>query len=77
MLKKYDETMQGIGKLKDFEIKLDIDPTVKPVVQPTRRKQVEQEINSLIKQDIEKVPANETKPWISQIVAVPKKRTQQ
>ena len=80
MLKKYDETMQGIGKLKDVEIKLDIDPTVKPVVQPTRRipfhirKQVEQEINSLIKQDIiEKVPDNEATPWISQIVAVPKK----
>ena len=63
MLKKYDETMQGIGKLEDDEIKLDIDPTIKPVVQPTRRipfhirKQAEQEINSLIKQDInEKVP---------------------
>ena len=80
ILKKYDETMQGIGKLKDVEIKLDIDSTVKPVVQPTRRipfhirKQVEQEINSLIKQDIiEKVPANEARSWISQIVAVPKK----
>ena len=54
--------------------------TVKPVVQPTRRisfhirKQVEQEIDSLIKQaTIEKVPDNEATPWISQIVAVPKK----
>ena len=72
--------MQGIGKLKSVEIKLDIDAMVKPAVQPTRRipfhirKQVEQEINSLIKQDIiEKVPGNEATPWISQIVAVPKK----
>ena len=80
MLKKYDESMHGIGKLKDAEIKLDIYPTVKPVVQPTRRipfhigKQVEQEINYLIKQDIiEKVPDNKATPWISQIVAVPKK----
>ena len=30
ILQKYDETMQGIGKLKDVEIKLDIDPTIKP-----------------------------------------------
>ena len=70
MLRKYDEAIQGIEKSKDAEIELDIDPTVKPVVQPTRRipfhirKQVEKEINLLIKQDIiEKVPDHEATPW--------------
>ena len=34
---KYPSVFQGIGKLKDYQLKLHIDPSVTPVVQKMRR----------------------------------------
>ena len=35
--KKFSEVFSGIGKLKSKQVKLHIDPEVKPVAQPLRR----------------------------------------
>ena len=50
----HPELFAGVGKLKNHQVKLHIDPTVKPVAQPHRRiphhlqKMVEKEINKFI-----------------------------
>ena len=70
------EVLDGIGKLKDFEVKLKVDPSVTPVSQRLRRllyhtrKKVEDELDKL--EDlgiIEKV--QEPTPWISPLVVFP------
>ena len=33
---QYPEVFEGVGKLKNKQISLDIDPTVKPIAQPYR-----------------------------------------
>ncbi|VDI15600.1 Hypothetical predicted protein, partial [Mytilus galloprovincialis] len=74
---KYSDVFNGIGKLKDEKVKIHIDGSVKPVIQPHRRipfhirKQVEAELEKLEKQDIiEKVDG--PTPWVSPIVVAPK-----
>ena len=71
------KVFDGIGKLKDFEVKLKVDPSVTPVSQRLHRlpyhtrKKVEDELDKL--EDlgiIEKV--QEPTPWISPLVVVPK-----
>ena len=37
MKQQYPNVFEGIGKLKNKKISLDIDPTVRPVAQPYRR----------------------------------------
>ncbi|XP_048765085.2 uncharacterized protein LOC125672921 [Ostrea edulis] len=77
ILEEFNDRFQGIGKLKNYKVKLHIDETVKPVAQPHRRipfhirKKVEQELQNLEDLDIiEKVEG--PTPWISPIVAAPK-----
>ena len=74
---KFPEVFTGLGKIKNRQIKLKINPEVKPVVQPVRRppfglrKKVEMKINQLLEADIiEKV--EEPSEWVSPIVVVPK-----
>ena len=74
---EFADRFVGIGKLKDFEVKLHIDKTVQPVAQPHRHipfhicKKVEDELQNLEDNDIiEKVEG--PTPWISPIVAAPK-----
>ncbi|KAK3742186.1 hypothetical protein QZH41_012077 [Actinostola sp. cb2023] len=63
LMQRYPELFEDkIGQLKDYEVKLHIDPDVKPVAQPHRRvpfhlrAKVEEEINQLLDADvIEKV----------------------
>ena len=71
---------EGIGKLKNYQLRLDIDETVKPVAQNQRRipyhlrKQVKKELKNLQDLDIiEKVPDDVATPFVSPIVVVPKK----
>jgi hypothetical protein len=70
---KYPQLFCGVGKLKNHEVELHIDPTVKPVAQPHRRipfhlrKQVEEELKSLLDQDIIEHAEGPT-PWLSPIV---------
>ncbi|XP_052281060.1 uncharacterized protein K02A2.6-like [Dreissena polymorpha] len=68
---------QGLGKLKDKQIKFHIDENVVPSSQPVRRipfhvrKLVEQELNRLEELDvIEKVDG--PTPWVSNLVVAPK-----
>ena len=66
--------------MKGEKIKLDIDETKTPRAQPQRRvpyhirEKVTSAITELETQDIiEKVPESEATPWVSPIVAIPKK----
>ena len=75
---QYPNVFNGIGKMKNFEVKLHIDESVTPVAQPARRipfhlrKKVSQELERLEQEGIiEKVEG--PTPWISPLVAIPKK----
>lgn len=74
---QFPEVFTGLGKIKNRQIKLKIDPEVKPIVQPVRRppfglrKKVEKKIEQLLDADIiEKV--EEPSEWVSPVVIVPK-----
>ena len=72
-----ENLFKGIGKLKDYKLKLHINPEVKPVAQPVRRipfalrSKVEEEIQKLLEQDIIE-PVQGPTPWVSPVVVVPK-----
>uniref|UniRef100_A0AAQ4Q6X4 Gypsy retrotransposon integrase-like protein 1 n=1 Tax=Gasterosteus aculeatus aculeatus TaxID=481459 RepID=A0AAQ4Q6X4_GASAC len=77
LVENHPELFQGIGKLKDFQVKLHINPDIKPSCQPHRRvpfhirQKVEDELLKLEADDIiEEV--NGPTPWVSPIVAPPK-----
>ena len=73
--------MKGLGKLKGDKIKLNIDKDHAPKAQPQRRipfhiradiqRALEEELQQQV--IIERVPENQATPWVSPIVAVPKK----
>ena len=78
LVKQNSVLFQGIGKLKDIEIKLHIDESVQPVAQPHRRipfhsrEKVEKELDRLEQLDIiEKVDG--PTDWVSPVVIAPKK----
>ena len=80
ILNKHAKVFQGLGKLKTDKVKLNIDTHQAPKAQPQRRipyhirQKVENAIEELEKQDIiERVPESQPTPWVSRIVAVPKK----
>ncbi|MCG8430742.1 MAG: RNA-directed DNA polymerase, partial [Candidatus Omnitrophica bacterium] len=68
----------GIGKVKNKTVKLHIDESVKPKIQPHRRqpfhsrKDIEDEVERLDRLDIIEDVYGPT-PWVSPIVTVPKK----
>ena len=74
--KKYPELSSGIGKLKDYQLKLHIDRKVKPVAQPLRRlpfrirEKVDKKLEELEAKDI--IDVSGPTPWVSPLVAVPK-----
>ena len=77
IMTEFKDVFHGVGKLKDYKIKLHIDNNVQPVAQPHRRipfqvrKQVEKKLEELEANDIiEKVEG--PTPWVSPIVTVPK-----
>ena len=78
LIEQYPSVFQGIGKLKDCEVKLHIDKTVPPVAQSARRilfhlrKKVSVELKKLEQQGIiEKVEG--PTPWVSPLVVISKK----
>ena len=80
IIDEYKQVFEGLGKLKDDDVKLNIDKEAIPQAQQPRRipfhirKKVEDALKELENQDIiEPVPANQPTPWLSPIVAVPKK----
>ena len=74
---KHDAVFNGVGKLKDYQLKIHIDPAVTPVAQPQRRgpfyvrKDVAKKLEELQDLDIIEDVEGPT-PWVSPLVAVPK-----
>ena len=76
---KYPSLFCGIGKLKNFEVKLHIDENVQPVAQAARRipfhlrKKVSAALRDLEQQGIiEQVSVGTSTPWVSPVVIIPK-----
>ena len=73
LAQRHPQLFDGVGKLKNHQVKLHIDHSVKPVAQAHRRvpfhlqKMVENEIQSLLQQDIIE-PVEGPTEWISPIV---------
>lgn len=76
LFQKY-KCFEGLGKLKDFQLDISIDPRVKPVVQSMRRvpfslrDKLEKKFNELVDLDVIEKAKGPT-PWISSVVVVPK-----
>ena len=77
---KHKKVFNGVGKLRNYAVKLNIDETVTPLALKQRRvpfhirEKVDQALDKLIAEDIiEKVPDDQATPWVSPIVAVPQK----
>ncbi|PFX23411.1 Transposon Ty3-I Gag-Pol polyprotein [Stylophora pistillata] len=75
---KYKEIFTGVGKLKNFQLKLHIKDDVKPVAQPVQRlpfglrAKVDEKLNELLaKHIIEEVSHNPTE-WVLPLIVVPK-----
>ena len=80
ILDKHAPVFDGLGKLKNKQIRLAIDDSVLPVAQPQRRTpfhlrlKVESEIHRLENDDIiEKIPEGMPTDWVSPVVIVPKR----
>ena len=77
IFEKFPGCCEGIGKLKDFQLKVPIDPEVQPVAQPVRRvpyhlrDKLSTKLDKLVELDIiEKVSGPSS--WVSPVVVVPK-----
>ena len=77
MQEKHLQLFTGIGKLKDFELKLHIDETVRPVVQPRRRilvhflEKADAKLDELLKADIIELAPTTPSKWVSPLVVIP------
>ena len=78
LCERFPNLFQGIGKLKDIEVKLHIDTSVAPVAQTARRlpfhmrQKVATALDKLHKQDIIERVEGPT-PYVSPLVVIPKK----
>lgn len=76
-VKKYPKVFEGIGRLKNFEVKLHINEAIPPVAQRHRRipfherQKVTKELLELKRNDVIERVEGPT-PWVSPIVVVPK-----
>ena len=74
---QYPNVFDGVGKLTDYQQKISINDTIKPVAQSPRRipfhvrKQVSAKLNELERLDIIEKVSGPT-PWVSPLVFVPK-----
>ena len=77
IMSDYKEIFEGVGKLKDYQVKLHVTPDVPPVAQPVRRTpfslrdKVKEKIEELVTMDIIE-PVEGPTPWVSPVVVVPK-----
>ena len=76
---KYPEVFEGVGKLKNKQISLDIDPTVKPTAQPYRRIPLIFNLRGNIRDKTTELldmgiiePVEGPAPWVNPVVIVPK-----
>ena len=77
LIEEYDDLFNGLGKLKNYQIKLHIDENVPPVAQPHRRVpfHVRKQLEEQLRRDeelgvIERIEG--PTPWVSPIVVAPK-----
>ncbi len=74
---RYPSVFDGVGKLTNYQQKISINTTIKPVAQPPRRipfhvrKQVSAKLEELERLDIIETVRGPT-PWVSPLVVVPK-----
>ena len=80
LIEKYDDLFHGLGKLKNYQIKLHIDENVPPVAQPHRRVpfHVRKQLEEQLRRDeelgvIERIEG--PTPWVSPIVVAPKPKS--
>ena len=77
IVQQYPECFNGLGKLKNFELKIHIDESVKPVAQATRRipfglrGKLEEKLDELVEKDVIETVEGPT-PWVSPAVVIPK-----
>ena len=77
IVNKHDAVFNEVGKLKDYQLKVHLNPVITPVAQPQRRlpfhvrKDVEKKLQELKDLDIIEDVQGPT-PWISPLVAGPK-----
>ena len=75
---KYKALFTGVGLLKNYELKLHIDESVKPVAQPVRRipfglrEKVEKKLDQLLELNIIEEVRDGPSGWISPLVVVSK-----
>ena len=75
---EFPEVFTGLGKMKDTQITLHIDPSVTPIAQPLRRtpfqlrERVEGKLKQLVELDIIEPVAGPT-PWVNPTVIAPKR----
>ena len=73
----YPSVFDGVGKLTDYQQKISINATIKPVAQAPRRvpfhvrKQVSAKLKELERLDVIETVSGPT-PWVSPLVVVPK-----
>lgn len=78
ILRDYDCLFHGLGKLKDIQLKLNVDETIDPVHQKHRRvpfktrDKLEAAIRKLYDEDICEDVGNDPTPWVSPVVFIPK-----
>ena len=77
VLQKHHKVFQGMGNLKNCKVKSEVDPTVSPVAQHSRRllhsmrKKVNEKLHEMEEQSIiEKVKG--VTPWLSPLIPIPK-----
>lgn len=74
---RFEDIFKGIGKLRNFQLKLHIDEQVQPVAQPLRRppfslrEKIEKKLDELLREDIIEQVEGAT-PWVNPVVVVPK-----
>ena len=75
----YPQNFKGLGKLRNYQIKLYTDNSIKPVAVPPRsapyhlKARVSDAIDNMLKEEvIEKHPINHPFPWVSSTFIVPK-----
>lgn len=79
IISKFPENFKGLGKLKDYQVKLHVDENVKPITSPPLpipyhlQERANIIINEMITQGvIEEHPTDQSAPWISNCVIAPK-----
>ena len=79
IIQQYPDNFKGLGKMKNYQVKLYSDENVKPVVVPPRtipchiRARVADSIDNMRKDGVIKEhPNNKPAPWVSCSVVLPK-----